>query len=441
MKGIVDLHIKESLPELEAIRKKCSPYIRPRIKMLILLKNEPQGLTKTQVYKKLNVVYNSVVKWQNLYNEGGIEKLATFKIGRHQLNNGHAFALPKEVYDAIEQQHKKSPFRSYAAMHRWVKEHYVRNIKCTTLIKYVDQYFGNKLHISRIIELKVKESYSELEKIHDGLLPRMQPRIQMLMCLKKERSLTLLGLAKKTGAAYGSVAKWVKLYKQGGMRKLFEYNIPAVITPEVHNFIEKQLAEKSFKSFPLLHSDVNEKYIPGIKYFTLHRYVIRHFAEEVKLAKGPQLEVKESLQYLEELYKKSMPKLKMRLFMLITIKNKPGIKKSELILCDGIKQDSVYRWCKLYEQGGLDALMDIKMSGRKKFMFPANIHNALELKLRRSPAIKLTTLHKWLISTYALGVSYNKLYRYVQLHFSDVSAVVTKSRPVVNYGYPSGFAA
>jgi hypothetical protein len=263
----------------------------------------------------------------------------------------------------------------------------------------------------------------------------------MLICLKKGKNMSRLGLAKEVGAAYGSVAKWITLYKQAGMQKLLEYNVLAVITPEVHKFIEKQFAENKFKNFPKLYAEINEKYIPGIKYFTLHRYVLRHFEEEMKLAKGPQLDIKESLHEFETLFKSCKPRLKARIFMLITIKNNTGIKKSELALYDGIKQDSVYRWCKIYEQGGINALLDIKMSGRKRFIFPRNVHNAIELKLKRNPAMKITTLHKWLVSSVAPGISYNKLYRYVQWNFEDLSIGTNRNGLTVNYGYHRGAAA
>ncbi len=427
MKPIKHISIKESSDELAELYKESKDFLKPRIQLLILLAKNPVT-TKPKLARKLDVAYNSITKWLELYREGGLEKLLEIKRGKYKSPDRRTLGFPPEVYEAIEKQHKAEPFQTYVELHEWVKDRYFPSIKYSTLIKYLNLYFGKELKIGRILELSIKESITELEALQTKCLPRIKPRVKMLMTLKQNEQLSRAELAKELNVSYGSILKWTNIYRQGGIDEMLKYNLELVITPEVLKYIEKQFQQGKFNNFSALYKEIRRKYLPGIKYYTLHRYIHRHFASELDAARVLQMPVKESAQQLKELYMKNSASKKQRIKMLLSLKTLPGLTKIELAKLSGVAVGSIHRWFKMYKEEGFNGLMEIKIRGRKKLELPDSLHNSIDKKLKSNPDMNLTELHNWVKTFHKSNLSYNKLYRYVRRHFIELPKVNFNTR-------------
>jgi transposase len=95
------------------------------------------------------------------------------------------------------------------------------------------------------------------------------------------------------------------------------------------------------------------------------------------------LTVKEGLKKLKQLKKNSsLTKIK-RLLMLIEIKKEEGnaISKRQLAIRLGVDPNSITAWKKLYEQGGIKAIMSDRRIGFKPSVIPLKESKAIEGKL------------------------------------------------------------
>jgi len=427
MKPTIKIPIKESRAELEALHKSSSSFLQPRIQMFIILLKEPI-ITKSQLSRRLNVAYNSISKWYELYYNGGIEKLLEVRRGKYRHGNGSTPGFSAELYAAIEKKHANEPFQSYVELHQWVKSNYFASIKYSTLIKYIDIYFGESLKVTRMLQMPVKESIISLQAIHARCLPRMKPRIEMLLVLKQNKRISRLNLANKLNVSYGSIIKWSNIYRQGGIEKLLEYKLTLVITPEVFDFIEKQFQQNKFENFSELYRMVNKNYLPGIKYYTLHRYVHRHFRSELDTAKALHMPIKETTQELKDFHNRSSATRKQRIKMLLSLKENPTLTKMELAGICCVAVGSIHRWCKLYKLGGFNSMLEIKVRGRKRLELPIEIHGSIAKKIKLNPNLSVMDLHEWVNSFYKQNMSYNKLYRYIRRHFPLPSNNITTTR-------------
>ena len=416
MKSIEQITIKESLTELERLHKSSSTFLQPRIHMLIILSKEPV-ITKSQLSRRLNVAYNSVSKWHQLYKDGGMNALLEIKRGKYRCNNGKSPGFLPEVYAAIEKRHGAEPFQSYVELHKWIRVNFLPNIKYSTLIKYLDIHFDGSFKVTKMVQLSVKETLQELKAIHEETLPRMKPRVEMLIALKQNDRISRFELTDKLKASYGSVIKWSNIYRVGGLEKLLEYKLNLVITPEVFSFIEKQFKENKFNNFSELYRKIIKTYLPDIKYYTLHRYVHRHFSNQIEEAKAFNLPIRESETELEDLYKRSSGDRKKRIKMLQAIKHAPSLSKMELADIAGVAVGSIHRWCKLYRTGGIKHMLEIKIRGRKRLELPTEVHDAIAKEIKQNPDLSIIELYEWVKSFYSQSMSYNKLYRYIRRHF------------------------
>jgi len=427
MKPIKQIPIKESLTELEALHKSSKDFLKPRIKLLMILAKDPVT-TKSRLAHRLDVAYNSITKWHELYEKGGIDKLLEMNRGKYKTPDRRTLGFLPEVYQAIETRHKGEPFQTYVELHTWLKAHYFPVIKYSTMIKYLDIHFGESLKIGRILDIQIKESIAQLVSIHDKCLPRIKPRIKMLITLKRNEKMSRIELARELNVSYGSVLKWAAIYMQGGIDELTKYNLELVITPEVVAYIEKKFQQNRFTNFSEIYKEVSKKYLPGIKYYTLHRYIHRHFSAELDAAKALNMPIKETVQELEAIYSKSSADKKHRIKMLLSLKTLPALSKIELAKLSGVAVGSIHRWHKLYKEGGLNGLLEIKLRGRKQLLLSAKVHTSIEKKIKQNPDINITELHEWIASVHSEKISYNKLYRYVRRHFIELPKVNFSAR-------------
>src|SRR6202789_4226347 len=83
MKTIKQISIKESPDQLAALLKDSKEFLKPRIQLLLILAKDPVT-TKPRLARRLDVAYNSITKWLELYIEGGLEKLLEIKRGKYK---------------------------------------------------------------------------------------------------------------------------------------------------------------------------------------------------------------------------------------------------------------------------------------------------------------------------------------------------------------------
>src|ERR1700679_3981918 len=123
MKTIKQISIKESPDQLAALLKDSKEFLKPRIQLLLILAKDPVT-TKPRLARRLDVAYNSITKWLELYIEGGLEKLLEIKRGKYKSPDRKTLGFSPEIYAAIEKQHKAEPLQTYVELHTWIKDHY-----------------------------------------------------------------------------------------------------------------------------------------------------------------------------------------------------------------------------------------------------------------------------------------------------------------------------
>ena len=426
---LLHIAVTESLSDLEKMIEKSVPFVKPRLRMLMVLKQE-QRITRSALAKKADIAYNSAAKWCDLYANGGLEKLLAVKRGSYNWDEKRKMVFPEDVQKAIEKWHLERPFNNYAEMHKWVSKNHLPDIKYSTLVKYAHAHLDTKLVIKRFIEVKVKEPVSLLEKLYHEAPERLKPRIKMLIVLAKGKKMTRSALAKEAGVTYGSIRKWHSMYKEEGFGNLVNNRKGNLITSDMHAGIEARLKAGSVKSFADLYNWVNQRSSAPIKYNTVHRYICRHFRTQLKemrtLMHAP---VSESLQELYNAANQYPANLKPRIRMLVELKKNPSIAKDKLAQLIDVKPYCVVKWCKLYNAEGIEGLMVFKRKGRKLLVLPTDLHDLIEAKLDKKPHMKIVDLHKEIRMTRNGKISYNKLYRYVRRHFNEPSHKKgTKSR-------------
>ncbi len=118
MKNIIQLSIKETIPQLEILNKQSSGNIKTRLKMLIILKNNP-GISNLELAEKIEVTPNSVRKWQGLYNDRGIQ--AMLKDGSENRKS----LFTKAINDAVSKKLENKEFTRFIEIANWIKANHL----------------------------------------------------------------------------------------------------------------------------------------------------------------------------------------------------------------------------------------------------------------------------------------------------------------------------
>jgi transposase len=143
--------------------------------------------------------------------------------------------------------------------------------------------------MSHKLKLSIKESHAQLNKLHRCSKPKLQPRIQMLILLKKEKDvISKSALADLLGVSPNSIQRWITLYRKGGLKLLLEDkrggNRKTVFSKDIHSALEKKLttSESAFISYRELKQWLEEKFNFKVCYSTLNGYVKRRFGAKLK---------------------------------------------------------------------------------------------------------------------------------------------------------------
>lgn len=149
------------------------------------------------------------------------------------------------------------------------------------------------------------------------------------------------------------------------------------------------------------------------------------------MASPKQLIIKETVQQLRLLQKKSTPLIAVRLRALIAIKEagQRGISKRELADKVGVNHNSVQTWRTMYIKGGIESLISHKKTGFKPSVFTSDEHLAMEQKLK-DPLNGLrgyVELKEWIEKEFKKEVKYNTLLKYCMKNFGSSVKVARKS--------------
>ena len=144
--------IKETLQELKSLYKKATPFIAPRIRVLIELKiHEEEGISKRIVATTVGVDPNSVQTWRKLYEEHGIDGLC-----QHNKIGFKPSVFTNEEHDLIEKKlnDSKNGLRGYVELLSWIEREFNKQVKYNTLLKYSIREFGTKVKVARKSHIK-----------------------------------------------------------------------------------------------------------------------------------------------------------------------------------------------------------------------------------------------------------------------------------------------
>jgi len=156
------IHIKESISQLRNMQSKNGELIGKRIRVLIeIKKHENSGISKRELSILTGVNHNSIVKWRNMYLQGGINSILTH--GRKGskpriLNSVQHNQLKEKLMDPTNE------IRGYVELLNWIKEELNVEIKYTTLVEYSKRNFGSKIKVARKSHVKKDEKAVEAFK-------------------------------------------------------------------------------------------------------------------------------------------------------------------------------------------------------------------------------------------------------------------------------------
>ena len=150
------------------------------------------------------------------------------------------------------------------------------------------------------------------------------------------------------------------------------------------------------------------------------------------MSKPKSLSVKEDLKELNQLRKNCSRTKTKRLLMLIEIIKQPGnaFSKRDLAKRLGVDPNSITAWKKLYEQGGIEAIMSDKRVGFKPSIITVEEHKAIEKKLQdpKNGIRGYVELLDWVKTEFSKkDLKYITLLKYAKRHFGSKIKVARKS--------------
>ena len=157
----IDIHIKESLTELKALRRNVRNHnFKTRIQSLIITK-ENKLKRRIDVASHFGIGIATLNRWTNTYLTSGLDALL------HSNSRGkRRSVVTQEIHDAlsIKLQDSKSPLMGYLDAQHWVNEKFNILIKYNTLRTYMKRHFKTKLKSPRKSHYKKDEQAIEAFK-------------------------------------------------------------------------------------------------------------------------------------------------------------------------------------------------------------------------------------------------------------------------------------
>ena len=148
------------------------------------------------------------------------------------------------------------------------------------------------------------------------------------------------------------------------------------------------------------------------------------------MAFAKSITVKESITEIKGLQKKGKPLFIPRLRMLLVIKKSEfALSKNALAEQVGVNHNSIQKWRKLYEQGGIEALLSHKATASRPSVFTPEDKKKIEAKLKdpNNGLQGYKELHHWVKDHLKKEVKYNTLMVYCRNQFGTKIKVARKS--------------
>jgi transposase len=149
--------------------------------------------------------------------------------------------------------------------------------------------------MSNSLFIPVKESIKELRQLLKTSTPMLQPRLKMLISIKKmgDLGISKRALMEDVGACSQSIHNWRTAYISGGLEKLLsnarkgKSGKPSVITQEEKVLIEKKLKDpkNGLAGYTELQQWIEKEFNKEVKYNTILKYAMRNFGSSVKVAR------------------------------------------------------------------------------------------------------------------------------------------------------------
>ncbi len=93
-------------------------------------------------------------------------------------------------------------------------------VSLPTLYKYARKDFGEEIRDLRLNQLpQINESLAELKEAYRLALPRIKPRIQILIMVKERKINGIGDITRETGSSFMRIMNCLELYKKGGLDK------------------------------------------------------------------------------------------------------------------------------------------------------------------------------------------------------------------------------
>jgi hypothetical protein len=147
--------------------------------------------------------------------------------------------------------------------------------------------------MSNSLFIPVKESVQELRMLLKKSMSFLQPRIQLLLTMKKngDKPISKRALMEQTGLCSYSVQKWRSLYAKGGIELLLSHNKTGFKSPIIDSKtklkLEKKLkdSENGLRGYKELLEWVITEFKSEISYNTLYKYCRKNFGTKIKVAR------------------------------------------------------------------------------------------------------------------------------------------------------------
>ena len=142
-------------------------------------------------------------------------------------------------------------------------------------------------------KLQVKESVAELKVLHRGHAAHLQPRVQMLLLIKKDLHHTKVALGQALGIHYTTIQDWKTAYDKGGLQALLTdgrskgQGRPGQVDEATSQAIRVKLSDPTgnITSYKDLQQWVKDTLGKQINYQPLRLHVKNHYATKLKVAR------------------------------------------------------------------------------------------------------------------------------------------------------------
>jgi transposase len=140
----IAIEVKESLKELQVVWRKASAAIRPRIKMLQLMK--AGSIRSKDLAAKIGVCTDAVAQWKRRYSAEGLQGLALE--GRGGSRN---CPLSPQQMAVLRQrlENTKQGFTSYVEALHWINHTFGLAMKYQAANKFLKRNFHTRLKVGR----------------------------------------------------------------------------------------------------------------------------------------------------------------------------------------------------------------------------------------------------------------------------------------------------